>query len=198
MPTVNGFPVLDDRLAFGFQSDPQFLTTGPVMPDGSRPTTPLRTTPVMTFSFTFNNQNIVDVRQIRHMFYDVKGGDGNFVMKDAIEPGVFNEPIGTGDAVETQFQLTRQLGRENPITKTVEHIDKPTLVVYLNNVVTNTYTEALGLLTFSPAPGSGVKISYDADVYYKVKFDNDRFPARRVASPNAVGKIENLTATEQL
>lgn len=192
---LNGFPVLDDRLAFGFQSDPQFLTTGPRFPNGGRQTNPLRTLPLMVFTFTYNNQTLTDIQQIREMYYDVDGANGSFLMKDFIKPEMINRQIGVGDTVETDFQITLPIGSSK--SKVIKHIQPGTLRVFLDGVETFDFTEALGLTTLGSAPGSGVIISIHCGYYYRVKFDQDRFPAARIAAPNPTGKIQNLTATEQ-
>lgn len=192
---LNGFPVLDDRLAFGFQSNPQFDTTGPRVPNGARLTNPKRSLPVMTFSFTYNNQALADIQQIREMYYDVEGANLPFLIKDYIQPNIVNRLIGIGDAVETDFQITLPLGATK--TKVIKHIEPGSLFVYLDGTPTNAYTETLGLVSLTVAAGSGVKVTVDFAFYYKVKFDQDNFPAVRIAAPNQIGKIQNLTATEQ-
>lgn len=192
---LNGFPILDDRLAFGFQSNPQFDTTGPRLPNGARRTNPKRSVPVMTFAFTYNNQRLADIQQIREMYYDVEGANLPFLIKDHIKPNIVNRQIGVGDTVETDFQITLGLGAT--ITKVLKHIEPGTLTVYLDGVPTDAYTETLGLVSLTAAPGSGVIVTVDCHYFYKVKFDQDNFPAVRIAAPTQTGKIQNLTATEQ-
>ena len=112
-----------------------------------------------------------------------KGRANGFRFKDWTDYQATNQIIGTGDAVEIEFQLVKTY--DNGSVTETRTITKPvvnTLTVYLDSVEesgsnysVNTIT---GLITFATAPGDGVEITADFEFDVPVRFDTDRLSAK--------------------
>ncbi len=88
-------------------------------------------------------------------------------LEDSVYTG---QPIGIGNGATTSFQLVRNIGGfleaiQNPINQTA--------TVYFNGVAKvqgTDYTISNGLVIFAVAPGSGVSITADFIMLYRVRF----------------------------
>ncbi len=107
-----------------------------------------------------------------------KGRAHGFRFKDWTDYKATGQAIGTGDASNKIFQLTRTYSSGG--STDVRTITKPvagTVKVYLAGVQqmsgwsVNTTT---GVITFTTAPGNGVAVSADYEFDVPVRFDTDR------------------------
>ncbi|HEY2393871.1 MAG TPA: DUF2460 domain-containing protein [Candidatus Angelobacter sp.] len=111
-------------------------------------------------------------------FFLARGGQfDDFLLNESdltqrLEDSVFSgQPIGTGDGVNVNFQLVRNLGGfleacQNPANQSAR--------VYVNGVpkVQGTdYTISLGVVTFTLAPALGAAITADFIFLHRVRFD---------------------------
>lgn len=110
-------------------------------------------------------------------FYNsVGGGAQMFRFTDPDDGSVTAQSFGTGDAATTTFQLVRSLGGfVEPV------FDPDTLAIYLNGVLTAAYTESNGLITFTPAPGVGVAITWTGTFNWFARFDDDSIDLEKFA-----------------
>ena len=99
-----------------------------------------------------------------------------FRFKDYTDYTFTNVPLGTGNAVATQFQLLKRytLGAyslDRPLYKPVSG----TVTCALNGTPTAGFTVSLttGMVTFSSAPGNGVVITASGEFDTPVRFDTD-------------------------
>ena len=90
------------------------------------------------------------------------------------------EAIGTGDAVEDEFQLVKNHGTlARNITKPVDGSE----TIYLNgSPLSSAYSldTTTGIITFDSPPGGGVVITADFEFDVPVRFDTDYLPVRFV------------------
>lgn len=111
-------------------------------------------------------------------FYLTRGGQfDDFLLNESdltqrLEDSVYSgQPIGTGDAATTTFQLVRNFGGfleacQNPANQSAK--------VYVNGAAKTQgtdYTIALGLVTFTSAPAVGAAITADFTFLHRVRFD---------------------------
>lgn len=124
-------------------------------------------------------------------FYHAVDGPGNtFLFEDPWDnstavPGSSitdtDETLGTGDGIETDFQLikTRTYGAASTATN-IYHPDTSGLLVTTvlgAQTLGVDYTESDGLLTFGAAPASG-SVTAGFPYYLKAEFASDTFPMR--------------------
>lgn len=101
-------------------------------------------------------------------FYNSVGGDAQlFQFTDNDDKTVVAQGFGTGDGVTTAFQLVRTLGGfVEPV-----YLPKAGFTVSVNGTPTVAFTESLGLITFTVAPGVGDALAWDGDYYWPCRFD---------------------------
>lgn len=105
-------------------------------------------------------------------FYNRVGGAAQpFFFTDPDDGSISGQEIGTGNAVNTTFQLVRALGGF------VEPIFSPTVMAVTVGGVAQTegvdFTEDNGLLTFVVAPGIGVAVAWTGTYDWLCRFDDD-------------------------
>lgn len=111
-----------------------------------------------------------------------KGRADGFRFKDWTDYQCSAQVIGTGDAIQTTFQLVKTY--TSGATTETRTISKPvagTLSVYFNGTLQNaanyTLNTSTGVITFTTAPASGVNITADFEFDLPVRFDTDRLAA---------------------
>ncbi len=124
-------------------------------------------------------EKINEVIELRDFHANRKGSKQGFRFKDWSDYKAINNPIGTADGQQTQWQLKKiyfagTFSTFRPITKPVEG----TVTVYLNNIEAVegwTVNYSNGVLTFdvAPPPGTIINASFEFDI--PVWFENDKF-----------------------
>lgn len=118
---------------------------------------------------TLDFQNIID-------FFNARGGAlQNFLFTDPSDYTVTDERFGTGDGVETEFQLTRAikaLGFAEPVmnVNTLTNIKKAG-VTQTNPA--NYSIDSAGLVTFVVAPAAAAALTWTGTYYFRCRFLED-------------------------
>lgn len=102
-------------------------------------------------------------------FYNGVGGAAQvFYYDDPFDDTATAEGFGTGNGVDTEFQLTRSLGG---FTEPVYRVAITQIAV--NGVPTAAYTEAGGLITFTVPPAVGTALTWTGTFEWICRFDED-------------------------
>ncbi len=114
-------------------------------------------------------------------FHARKGRAEGFRFKDWGDYQVINQPIGTGNGTQTDFQLVKSYASGD--STTLRTITKPvegSVSMYLDGVLTQNVTvdSATGIVSFNSAPASGTTISADCEFDVPVRFETDQLAAR--------------------
>ncbi len=111
-----------------------------------------------------------------------KGRADGFRFKDWTDFSATSQVIGTGDDMQSQFQLVKTY--ENGSVIESRTISKPvdgTVKIYLDGVLVDEANYSVnvlnGLVTFVAAPADGVVITADFEFDVPVRFDTDRLSA---------------------
>ncbi|MFW0776987.1 MAG: DUF2460 domain-containing protein [Rickettsiales bacterium] len=111
-----------------------------------------------------------------------KGRADGFRFKDWTDFSATAQVIGTGDDMQSQFQLVKTY--ENGSVIESRTISKPvdgTVKIYLDGVLVDEANYSVnilnGLITFVAAPADGVVITADFEFDVPVRFDTDRLSA---------------------
>lgn len=112
----------------------------------------------------------------RNLFYAAGGSAEAFLFKHWSDFEGLDEEIGTGDGIETEFQLVKNytagaITRERKITRPVED----TVVIFADSVVVPgaSVDYSTGIVTITPAPALNVKITADFEFDIPVRFEDD-------------------------
>jgi uncharacterized protein (TIGR02217 family) len=111
-----------------------------------------------------------------------KGRSQAFRFKDWMDFEAIGEIIGTGNGVQTQFQLIKTYASgENTCLRSLSKPVDGTVRIYFNNALqSNGYivNYTTGIITFASAPASGVIVQADCEFDVPVRFETDQLSAR--------------------
>lgn len=118
-------------------------------------------------------------------------------------PTATDQILGTGDGVETDFQLLKTYPDPDSINDYTESMTLPVagsilVAVAGSPTVAYTITNPGGLITFTAAPGVGQVVTAGYEFDRGVRFDmNDEWLAQRI-SPGYLGNVDQINAVELL
>lgn len=118
-------------------------------------------------------------------FFNMKGGSyQGFFFYDRADNTVTNQQIGVGNGSATQFQLTRTITfGTTTFTEPVRGVSgTPTLTVggAAKTYGTDYTIGALGVVTFTTAPGSGQAIVWSGNFFFLCRFGDDEIDASQM------------------
>lgn len=133
------------------------------------------------FDISYGISDIDDLQEVKAFFFARRGRARGFRFKDWSDYELVDEPIGVGDAVETEFQIikTYESSGPHPYGRRITRPISNTIVVRINGVVktlTTHYTiGAGGIITFTSPPASLAIVSVDCEFDVPCRFDTDKF-----------------------
>lgn len=122
-----------------------------------------------------------DITTLLNFFRARMGMAHSFPYKDWGDFEGTGELIGTGDAVETQFQLikTYDSGGYDDYVRDITKPKPGTVKIYIDAVEQTSgwsIDPLTGIVTFTAAPGDTLLITADYEFYVPCRFDTDYFP----------------------
>ncbi len=145
-------------------------------------------------SYGLDHKN--DYSLVVDFFYARQGRARAFRFKDWTDYEASDTPIGTGDGVDTTFQL-RKAYTSGSVTY-YRKITRPvsgTTVIRVNGVVTSASVNVnTGIVTISPAPADGAAITATFEFDVPVRFDVDKLPL--IARTATVASISSIPVIE--
>lgn len=138
------------------------------------------------WTIDYLNKNSTNMNALLSFFNAVKGKAIGFRFKDYADFEGTNEPIGTGDNSETEFQLRKSYTKGS--STIYRNITKPVAsseTIKVNNVtqtsgVDYTLDTTTGIITFTSAPGSGLAITASFEFDVPVRFDTDQIDVQAI------------------
>ena len=114
-----------------------------------------------------------ELRTLAGFFLQQQGAFAPFLFDDPADDAVTGQPIGTGDASTSAFQLVRSMaGFAEPISA-----PNSVSAIYLNGVLQSpsgySIDPATGLVTFVTPPPAGQAITADFTYWFRVRFADD-------------------------
>ena len=112
-----------------------------------------------------------ELQQLVALFNNVRGSFDSFLYRDPNDNAVSAQSFGTGNGVQTAFQLMRGYGGN---LEAVGHLNGAPSI-YLNGVLQATgYTvSSTGLVTFTTAPANAAALTWTGNYYYRCRFMQD-------------------------
>jgi uncharacterized protein (TIGR02217 family) len=133
----------------------------------------------LKYEFLRSDSVNLELQTLVGFFLQRSGSADSFLWIHPEDNSVTAQNFGTGDGNTTAFPLVRAYGGY------VEPVMWPNVItgVYLNGVPTGAYTlGALGVITFTTAPGNGVAITWTGTYYYRARFLDDLEEFERFAN----------------
>lgn len=142
---------------------------------------------LLSFNAVFAVRTYADIDTLLTFFHAVKGREQSFLVKDWSDYTIPRTNIGTGDGVDTTFQLVKKYvhGVIGTYTRT---ITKPKAIegvggvrVWVNNVelaaADYSFSSVTGIITLSAAPTAGHAVEASCDEFYvPCRLDIDKLP----------------------
>lgn len=130
--------------------------------------------PTYTIDLVFDFLDLDDWKSLLGFFNSRRGRFDSFLFDDENDRYVSAQNFGTGNGVQTSFQLVRTLGG---FTEPVENINSGpnTPTIYLNGVAqASGYSiSSTGVVTFSSPPSGSVVLTWTGWYYWRVRFEQD-------------------------
>jgi uncharacterized protein (TIGR02217 family) len=125
------------------------------------------------FNIGYGIQKRADMEAVYSFFMARRGRARGFRFRNWLDYQVKEQAVGIVEGEPTQRQLIRPYSDGAVSTyRIVTHPVEETLRVYVNNVLTESYTlEDNGVLVFGADPGNNVKATFEFDI--PARFDND-------------------------
>lgn len=202
MPT----PFIEERfpvyVSEGSKGGPAFNTTIFTSQSGFEQRNANWATSRASYDVAFGIRDEDDLADVLEFFYVMHGRATGFRFKDWGDYRIVNGNIGTGDGVETTYQIVKKYSvSSNTYTRTITKIVANTLEVYVNDVLktlTTDYTVNMntGVIVFEagdiPGVGEAVEVNCEFDV--PVRFDIDEMPisweAFQIQSASGINLVE--------
>lgn len=177
LPTLPG-------LTWNTTKAPRFNTGIQTAVDLSEVRVSFAATPVWDFTRSYDmlRDNVAnnELEQLGGFFLSRYGSWDSWLFLDVDDSIALLEPFGTGDGVTTAFQLKRAFGAFTESVKNVANapaIYKAGVLQGANYSVSNT-----GLVTFTPAPGANVALTWSGTYYFRCRFNEDAQEYRQFMS----------------
>ncbi len=163
---------------FDLKEDIQYQTAIFNTRSGKEKRRALLTTGQRSLNATLKYNSESAITALWDFFRQRKGQYDTFLTKFPTEYYTTGEIIGTGDAIETAFDLDFF-----PID-----VDTDNITIYFDDVAqasgwtpSNNYTTETSTITFDSAPDSAVVITADYEYYFQVRFADDKITRQLVA-----------------
>lgn len=119
-----------------------------------------------------------DMQAVLAFFEERRGRFHAFLWRDGLDHSSNGQqPLGTGDGSETEFQLVKQYGASfDPYVRTITKPVAETIAVCVDGVPTSAFEvdELTGIVTFDVAPADGAELTASFEFDVPVRFDVDR------------------------
>lgn len=186
---------LDVNIEKGAKGGPTFLTTVIELANSYEQRNQEWLYARQSWDIAYGIQDPAEFQQVVKMFYACRGRAYGFRFQDWSDYSVGDpfdyviadaQTIGTGNAMNTQFQIFKRYYSPQETTYYDRPITRPqstspsTMAVYLNGVEKTEGTDYTvdydtGLITFTTYPGNGVVVSVSCFFDVPVRFDSDEF-----------------------
>jgi uncharacterized protein (TIGR02217 family) len=167
---------LPDQVERGSHGGPRFKTTVIDLSSGAEQRNIDWSLTRHYWEVSYGVSNRADYEEVRDFFMNRRGRAHTFRFRDWTDYQLTLEQIGTGDGVETEFQITKTYTGSFPYVRNITRPVASTLVVKINGVTTTAYTlNALGVIEFNVAPALADIITVSCDFDIPMRFDTDQF-----------------------
>jgi uncharacterized protein (TIGR02217 family) len=172
---------LPENIERGAEGGPEFLTDIITVGGGAESRNAKWAFPRIGFDIGYGLRSMNDIHTVRDFFWARRGRLFGFLFKDWGDYEVTTATtFGTGDAVETAFQLIKTYN--DGFTTFNRPISRPlTYNIYVDTILQTegggadyTIDTTTGIVTFNAAPAASADITWDGTFLVPVRFDDDR------------------------
>jgi uncharacterized protein (TIGR02217 family) len=193
IPPIQSDVIISEGMALGAIGGPSFNTTIHQLFSGLEERNVNWVRPRQRWTIGYNIRTLADLQEVVDLFYITRGRGYGFLFKDwsdYLSNGAPTDPptavtdadqnIGTGDGVETEFQITKTYQVASRIY--IRNITRPkntTVLVAVDAVAQTEVTHYTidydtGIISFVTPPGNGLAVTCGYEFYVTVRFDVDQ------------------------
>lgn len=171
-----------DAVAYGATGGPEYLTDIVILQSGFEQRNQSWDSARARYDVSTGIKNRTQAAEVISFFRARKGRAYGFRFKDWSDYRVTGQLIGTGNATQTVFQLTKTYSSGGE--QEIRPLNKPvsgTVKIYKDGVLQASgvaVDHTTGLVTFTAAPTAGALITADGEFDVPVRFDTDRLAIR--------------------
>lgn len=170
------FPTLPG-LTWNIARSPQWATRIQKAVSGKEFRSAWMSSPLYTFRLSYEMlreaASFQEIQQLVAFFNNVRGSFDSFLYLDPNDNTVTAHNFGTGNGVQTAFQLMRSYGGN---LEAVGQLNGA-LSIYVGGVLQVAGTQytlgSTGLVTFVAAPAAGAALTWSGSYYYRCRFQQD-------------------------
>lgn len=177
LPTLAG-------LTWNTTKAPRFNTQVQTAVDLSELRASFASTPIWEFTRSYDllrdNVANAELRSLGGFFLARYGSWDSWLFADPDDSVALLEPFGTGDGVTANFPLKRAFG---VFTESVSNVANAPAIYKAGVLQSANYTVSnLGVVTFTPAPGANVALTWSGTYYFRCRFKEDAQEYRQFMS----------------
>jgi uncharacterized protein (TIGR02217 family) len=171
-----------DAVAYGATGGPEYLTDIVILQSGFEQRNQSWDSARARYDVSTGIKNRTQAAEVISFFRARKGRAYGFRFKDWSDYRVTGQLIGTGNGIQTLFQLTKTYSSGGE--QEIRPLNKPvsgTVRIYKDGVLQASgvaVDHTTGLVTFTTAPAAGALITADGEFDVPVRFDTDRLAIR--------------------
>lgn len=197
--------ILSDKLAVGYTSGPEFLTSITPLSGGFETRNQRRANPRWRFDFNIAELDDDQIREMLSFYLGRRGPAYSWLLQDPWNYQLIDETILVAAGGETTAQIVKVYNDPggNHYNRTIRYIQSGTLAVYRDGVLDAGATQLNGLVTFSSPCTNGQVVTVGSansptQYYFPVRFKHD-FAGLQMQSQSANwGSIQSFDAQEVL
>jgi uncharacterized protein (TIGR02217 family) len=128
------------------------------------------------YNAAYGIKSRADMQAVLAFFEERRGRFHSFLWRDALDHSSDGaQALGTGDGVETQYQLTKTYGAAfDPYLRPITQPVAESVRVFVDGDKTDAFTLDTGMVTFDVAPEGGAVLTAEFEFDVPVRFDIDR------------------------
>jgi uncharacterized protein (TIGR02217 family) len=167
-------------ISYGSQGGPEFSTEVVVLSSGHEQRNINWSAPLHRYDVAYGIKRWTQLRTLHKFFYNRKGKAHGFRYKDWFDYQGTTENLGTGDALETDFQL-RKAYSDGSYTyyRTITKAVSGSVAIFIDGVSQGAGWSVninTGIVAFGVAPGAGEVVTATFEFDVPCRFDVDHIP----------------------
>lgn len=179
---------LPEKWSRGSSGGPEYRTDVVMTVDGSEDREQRWADPIPKYEIAHNIKSPADISALRAFHFARRGALRGFLLRDWIDytsaadgvsaPGATDQPLGTGNGVDTEFQLVKRYPDPvDPYDRAILWPVDATLIVAANGTPVDpgdySFARGSGLVVFDAAPDIGVTLTAGFAFDVPVRFAED-------------------------
>lgn len=171
-----------DDIAFGARGGPVYRTEVVTTAGGYEQRQVQEDIPRARYQIAYGIRTQTQMATVIAFFRARQGRAYGFRFRDWSDYQAFGQSLGSGDDMETQFQLVKSYSSGAvSLSRTITRPVSSSVAVYLDGAAAESgwsLDDSTGVVTFDVAPGGGVAVTADFEFDVPVRFDTDRLEVR--------------------